>query len=136
MNTAKRMVLVAILGFLLSSLSVFAGESSSSEESKNPGGIIGKTFDFDYGESAYSISIKTDSELHWELTKGEYPGPQKGDEKYYVSKVSDGIVFISWVENSGLGLYNIMNFNTHELITHAREKGVTYINKGTLKEIK
>ena len=72
--------------------------------------------------------------MYWELIKGEHPGSKKGHEKYYVSKVSDGIIFISWVESNGLGLYNVMNFNTNELTTHGSEKRMTYIYKGTVKK--
>jgi len=121
------------LGILTSFLIVFAGVPSLCAESKNSVWIIGKTFNFDYGKVAYSISIKSESELYWELIKGEHPGSKKGREKYYVSKVSDGIIFISWVESNGLGLYNVMNFNTNELTTHGNEKGITYIYTGTVK---
>ena len=87
------------------------------------------------GKAIYSISIKSESELYWELIKGEHPGSQKGHKKYYISKVSDGIIFISWVESNGLGLYNVMNFNTNELTTHGSEKGMTYIYKETVKKL-
>jgi len=47
-------------------------------ESKNPVWMIGKTFNFYYGKVAYSISIKSESKLYWELIKGEHPGSKKG----------------------------------------------------------
>lgn len=96
--------------------------------------IIGKTFKFDYGDSAYAIFIKSDTILHWKLIKGEYEGIHEDDETYYLSHIADNIIFLSWVEASGLGLYNILNFNTNELTTHARESKETFINKGTVKE--
>lgn len=136
MDTIKKVFLVICLSVVFSSLILFDGAPLLCEENKDSVWIIGKTFNFDYGQSAYSISIKSKSELHWELIKGEHPGPQKGNEKYHVSKVSDGILFISWTESSGLGLYNVMNFNTNELTTHGNEKGMTFIYKGIVKEVK
>jgi len=136
MNTIKNIFLVILLYFSFTSLIIIADDPPSCEENKNPIRIIGKAFNFDYGKFAYAISIKSDSELHWELIKGEHLGPQKGYEKYFVSKVSDGIVFISWIESNDLGLYSVMNFNTNELITHGSKKEMTSIYKGTVNEIK
>jgi len=135
MDTIKKILLVIFLSVVFSSLIIFDNAPLLCKENKEPVMIIGKVFLFDYGQSSYSISIKSESELHWELIKGEHPGPQKGNEKYHVSKISDGIIFISWIESSGLGLYNVMNFNTNELTTHGSEKGMTYIYKGTVNVI-
>ena len=62
--------------------------------------LVGKQFEFDYGDYAYAITIVSESELNWELTRGDYPGPKNGNEIYYLSGVTDEIIFISWVEAS------------------------------------
>lgn len=93
---------------------------------------IGKTYLFDYGDTAYEITLETETDVHWKLIKGDYPGPQEDLERYYLSEVADGVVLISWVEASGLGLYNVLNLNNGTLITHAREGDITHINKGTI----
>ena len=97
--------------------------------------FVGSKFTFDYGESAYEISIQSETKLHWMLVKGQYDGPQEDTETYYFSKIAPGILFVSWVEASGLGLYNVLNFNDSTLTTHARHGDTTYINNGKLIEL-
>lgn len=96
---------------------------------------IGKTYLFDYGDTAYEITLETDKDLHWKLIKGDYPGPQEDLEQYYLSEITNGIVLISWVEANGLGLYNVLDLKTGRLTTHAREGDTTHVNKGTVTKL-
>ena len=96
--------------------------------------IVGSKFTFDYGDSAYEISIRSETKLHWKLVKGQYDGPQEDTETYYLSRIAPGILFVSWVEASGLGLYNVLNFNDSTLTTHARQAAATHVNSGKVIE--
>ncbi len=97
--------------------------------------MVGSTYLFDCGDSAYEITIESGTELHWKLFKGDYPGPQEDQETYYKSKIADGIVLMSWIEASGLGVYNVLNFNNSTVTTHAREGDTTHINKGKVTRL-
>ena len=49
---------------------------------------------FDYGTYAYDIKITSDKSLHWRLVKGNFDGPDSGDNPYLSSKIADGIIFL------------------------------------------
>jgi len=97
--------------------------------------IVGKTYLFDYGDYAYDITITSDKSLHWKLAKGSFEGPSTGDNPYLSSKIADGVVFISWKEESGYQFYNVMDLNTGKLTTHANADGLSVnMGKVTLKK--
>ena len=58
-----------------------------------------------------------------------------GTTLYSLSPVGNGLIFVSWVEASGLGLGNVMNLDTGELVTHARDGSRIHINRGTLRRV-
>ncbi len=91
--------------------------------------IVGKTYLYDYGEYAYDITITSKDSLHWKLVKGSFEGPAKGDNPYMASQISDGVIFLSWREESGYQFFNIMNLITGILTTHADTDGM-FINMG------
>ncbi|MCI5157828.1 MAG: hypothetical protein D3906_05195 [Candidatus Electrothrix sp. AUS1_2] len=97
--------------------------------------IVGKTYLFDYGEYAYDITITSDKSLHWKLVKGSFEGPSTGDNLYLASTIADGVLFISWKEESGYQFYNVMDLNTGMLTTHANADGMSVnMGKVTLKK--
>lgn len=99
--------------------------------------IIGKTYEFNYSEEfVYHIKFESDSTVNWKLVKGEFPGASEETDKFISTKISDNVLFISWVEKSGLGYSNIMDFNTNILTTHARQDNSVFVNPGKFKEVK
>ena len=64
------------------------------------------------------------------MTKGDSPGPNEGNETYFLTEITEDIAFISWVEASGLGIYTVINLKSSELFTHARDKGTTHVSVG------
>jgi len=119
-------VIIAALSPL--STNLIAGDNK--EENIKPN-IIGKTYLFDYGIYAYDIKITSDTSLHWKLVKGNFEGPDNGDNPYLSSAIADGIIFLSWKEESGMQFYNLMNLNTGKLTTHANTDGMA-VNMGTV----
>lgn len=97
--------------------------------------LIGKTYEWEYKEATYQITLKSDSTIHWKLIKGIYPGPTEETDKYVSSKIDDHKLFISWVENSGLGVHSVVDFKTMNLYTQGSQDGHLYVNPGTIKEI-
>jgi len=93
--------------------------------------IIGKIYLFDYGSYAYDITITSDKSLNWKLVKGKFEGPDEGNNPYLLSKIEDGIIYLSWKEESGMQFYNVMNLITGKLTTHANADGM-FVNMGTV----
>lgn len=128
MSIRKTIAAVLIIALSLFSTNLIAGESKAENTKPN---IVGKTYLFDYGAYAYDITITSDKLLHWKLVKGTFEGPDNGNNPYLLSEISDGIIFISWKEESGYQFYNLLNFNTGTLTTHANADGMS-VNMGTV----
>jgi hypothetical protein len=126
MKGIMRIAAVMVVSLLLLTTDLIAEEGKV--ENITPD-IVGKTYLFDYGDYAYDITITSDKSLHWKLAKGSFEGPSTGDNPYLSSKIADGIVFISWKEESGYQFYNVMDLNTGKLTTHANADGMS-INMG------
>ncbi|WP_276965522.1 phenolic acid decarboxylase [Chryseobacterium sp.] len=99
--------------------------------------IIGKTYEFNYSDKyVYHIKFESDSTVNWKLVKGEFPGAREETDKYISTQINENVLFVSWVEKSGLGYCNIMDFNTNNLTTHARQDNSVFVNPGKFKEVK
>lgn len=97
--------------------------------------LIGTTYEWKYKEATYHITLKSDSTVHWKLTKGDYPGPTEETDQYVSSQIDDHKLFISWVEKSGLGVYSVLDFEIMNLHTQGSQDGQLYVNPGTIKKI-
>ncbi len=125
----KQILSVAIVVIIsLCTTNLLAGDGK--HENINPN-IIGKTYLFDYGAYAYDITITSDISLHWKLVKGSFEGPDAGNNPYLASQIGNGMIFLSWKEESGYQFYNLMNLNSGKLTTHANADGM-FINMGTV----
>ncbi|WP_420632007.1 MoaF-related domain-containing protein [Candidatus Leptofilum sp.] len=91
--------------------------------------IIGITYVFDYGDYSFDITIKSEDILHWELSEGTIEEPTSGENSYIASKIAKDIIFLSWKEESGFQVFNVMNLNTGELISHASADEI-FLNPG------
>ena len=98
--------------------------------------ITGHMYLFDYGHYAYQITIDSQSQLTWELVKGEFEGPKSESDDYVFSWIDENILLLSWVEKSGFGLSNSLNLNTGELITHGRQGDRVFVNPGKVSLLK
>ncbi|WBV56399.1 hypothetical protein PFY10_19615 [Chryseobacterium daecheongense] len=99
--------------------------------------IIGKTYEFNYSDQyVYHIKFESDSTVNWKLIKGEFPGAIEETDQYISTQINENMLFISWVEESGLGYCNIMDFNTNTLTTHARQDNSVFVNPGKFNEVK
>ena len=126
MKGIMRIAAVMVMSLLLLTTDLIAEESKVENVTSD---IVGKTYLFDYGVYAYDITITSDKSLHWKLVKGSFEGPSTGDNPYLASTIADGVLFISWKEESGYQFYNVMDLNTGKLTTHANADGMS-INMG------
>lgn len=124
MNATIKSAIIAALSVL--STNIIAGDAKAEEIRPS---IIGKTYLFDYGDFAYDVTISSEKSLHWKLVKGSFEGsPDSGDNHYLLSKIANGIIFLSWKEESGMQYYNVINLKTGKLTTHGNDG--TYVNTG------
>lgn len=113
MNIIK---ILMVLLFTTLTNNVNAGENNMENTSPD---LTGKIYLYDYGSYAYEINILSTQELHWKLVKGSFEGAVSGKNAYVISQISEDLIFISWMEDSGYKFYNLMDFKSGKLTTHA-----------------
>ena len=121
---------------VLLSISACIHKSLESQANINPTGLadlLGTTYLWEYPDLAYEITFNSETEVFWKLSRGKFPGPTEGTDKIIHSQLRDGLLFVSWTEASGLGLYDILDFRTNQLITHGNHDGHMFVNPGTFK---
>ena len=77
--------------------------------------IVGKVISYTYGESIYHVHVLTDSTLYWEAVQGSEKGVT-ANEDYKLHRVDNHKIFISWGEENGLSVSQVLDF----------EKGIVY----------
>jgi hypothetical protein len=77
--------------------------------------LIGRTIEYRYGESVYHVTVDTDSTLHWQAMAGEEKGVV-ANETYKLHRLEPQRVFITWGEENGIGVSQVLDF----------EKGIVY----------
>lgn len=75
---------------------------------EKPINLVGKTLEYNYGNTVYEVSFKSNNQLHWKCTKGDELG-QEADEIYFTHRLSNHTLFISWIESNGLGVSQVLN---------------------------
>jgi hypothetical protein len=84
---------------------------------QDPIDLIGKTVEYQYGESVYHVSFDSDSTLHWEAIAGDEKGT-KEDETYVSEWIESQKLFITWGEANGIGVSQILDFEKGQVHNH------------------
>ena len=84
---------------------------------EKPLDLIGKTIEYRYGESVYHVTIDIDTKLHWEAVTGDETGV-KGNETYVGEFVESQKFFITWGEENGVGVSQILDFENGKVYNH------------------
>lgn len=82
-----------------------------------PTSLVGKTIEYRYGESVYHVTIDSDSTLHWEAVAGDETGV-KANETYVAEWIEPQKLFISWGEENGIGVSQLLNFEKGKVHNH------------------
>jgi phenolic acid decarboxylase len=81
---------------------------------------------------------KSAAELTWEALTGPSKGAS-GDETIYASEVAPNIFFISWLENKGISVSNVLDLNNSRMtafVTFDSGNGrQSFFDKGVIEEI-
>lgn len=98
----------AILVLFGAGLACFA---SAAQES--PMSLVGETVVIRY-ESGLELEAHYESEtrMTWAALSGPQEG-QQGTEHIAAEEVAPGVFFISWVEENGVTVSNVLNFHSH-----------------------
>lgn len=109
-------LIILLFAFLLISCKPSADESTESIVIK-PQDLIGKTIEYRYGESVYHVTIDTDSTLHWEAMAGDEKGARE-NETYVIASIDDSKLFITWGEENGIGVAQVLDFDKGIVYNH------------------
>ncbi len=79
--------------------------------------LIGSTLVYQYDENIYYLTFDSDSTLHWEAITGDEKG-LKANERYIAEWVDDQKLFITWGEESGTGVSQVLDFQIGKVYNH------------------
>ena len=82
-----------------------------------PKDLVGKTIEYRYGEDIYHVTVDTDSTMHWEAMAGAEKGI-KENETYFMESIDDNKMFITWDEANGIGVAQVLDFETGVVYNH------------------
>ncbi len=102
--------------------------------------FVGKKILLRYANGMEIIGdYKTSTEMSWEALAGPAKG-MKGTERIQAVEISPEIFFISWFEESGTTVSQVLNFNKSTVVAYITfETGQgrqSALEKGTFTEIK
>ena len=95
--------------------------------------LVGKTIEYKYGDDIYLVKIDSDSTLHWWANSGS----EKGIKAYenYKSEMIDNKVFITWEEENGVGVSQILDFKNGVVHNHILKDREISIGAGTIRTL-
>lgn len=131
MNLKKLLTPLCSLALLVS----FIGCTKEATEKSEPLSIVGKTFEYDYGNSTYRVEYKSANTLHWKAIKGEEVG-RESDETYALQQLNAYTFFISWIEEDGLGATVVLNLKEKRINAFLKIDTEIIPLSGTVSEIK
>ena len=94
--------------------------------------LNGKIIEYNYGEDIYRIEFKEGGRLKWECVAGEEKG-RAAFEEYVITKINDQSFFISWVEEEGTIVSQIIDLEEMKVNTYFVISENIIPIKGTLK---
>ncbi|SHO60015.1 MoaF-related domain-containing protein [Algoriphagus zhangzhouensis] len=93
---------------------------------------IGKTLEYQYGESIYHVTFDSDSEMHWEAVAGDETGA-KEFETYKAEWIDSQKLFITWGEANGIGVSQILDFENGIVYNHLLRDRDVSIGMGEIR---
>lgn len=110
-------------------------KTSNSNEISNdkPINLSGKTLEYNYGEYVYVVNFKSAKELHWKCVKGAENG-KEAVETYSTQRLNNDSLFISWVEQDGTGVSQVINLKNYTIACFLKIDKETLPLSGTIRE--
>ena len=98
----------------------------------NPKDLIGKTIEYQYGESIYHVTLDSDTTMHWEAMAGDEKGALE-NETYVLESIDDGKLFITWGEANGIGVTQVLDFEKGIVYNHLLRGRDVSVGRGVIK---
>ncbi|MGC3978340.1 MAG: phenolic acid decarboxylase [Paludibacteraceae bacterium] len=96
--------------------------------------LPGKKLEYNYGKNAYEVQFKTENTLHWKCIKGDEKG-RESDETYYMHRLDNHSLFVTWIEADGLGVSQVINLKDKTINCFLKiDKEVVPLS-GTIREL-
>jgi hypothetical protein len=92
-------------------------ESKNLDKKEEPMSLVGKTIEYAYGDDTYQVTIDDESHLHWEAMAGTEKGVT-GEETYKIDLLADSLLFITWGEENGIGVSQVLDFKKGMVYNH------------------
>ncbi len=115
----------AIIFLILLSFSCHSDSGSSPE-------LLNKTVEYRYGESVYHVTFDSDSTLHWEAMAGDEKGV-KANETYVAEWLSPQMLFITWGEENGIGVSQVLDFKQGKVHNHLLRGREASMGEGSIR---
>ncbi|MFZ9046622.1 MAG: MoaF-related domain-containing protein [Cyclobacteriaceae bacterium] len=115
--------IVGVLTLLLMKCAATSAESIT---------LIDRTIVYQYDEAVYHLTFDTDSTLHWEAMQGSELG-LRGTEVYIAEWITVDKLFITWGEESGTGVSQVLDFEKGTVVNHLIFGRSLYAGDGTIK---
>ncbi|MGS2765169.1 phenolic acid decarboxylase [Sinomicrobium sp. M5D2P9] len=96
--------------------------------------LSGKTLEYNYGDNVYEVNFKPENQLHWKCVKGEEKG-READETYSMHRLNSYTFFISWIEQDGLGVSQVINLKDNTVNSFLRIDKEIIPLTGTIREL-
>jgi len=97
-----------------------------------PEDLVGKTIEYRYGESVYHVTIDSDSTMHWEAMAGDEKGTLE-NETYVIASIDDSKLFITWGEENGIGVAQVLDFKKGIVYNHLLRGRAVSAGEGEIK---
>lgn len=97
--------------------------------------LVGKTIEYQYGESKYHVRFDSDSTLHWVAVAGDEIGANE-DEIYFSEWVDPHLLFITWGEANGIGVSQILDFEKGKVYNHLLRGREISVGQGEILFVK
>ena len=92
-------------------------EGLTMDRQVDPKELPGKTLAYTYGDHIYHVHFDSDSTLHWEAMAGSEKGI-KADEQYKIAQIAPHMLFITWGEENGIGVNQVLDFEKSIVYNH------------------
>ena len=128
----KHLIKVVLLMLLLASCQ----DKTNTETIKNESVIQlkGKVLKYDYGDDVYRLNFISENQLHWKCLKGDEKGA-KANETYATQQLNDHTFFVSWIEENGLGVSQVLNLKKNTVNTFLKIDKEIITLTGTIQEL-
>lgn len=119
---------LSIFYFLLSCFLFFCQSFDTIE-------LVGKTLEYQYGESIYHVIFDSDSTMHWKAMSGEESG-LVANEIYQAEWIDGKRLFITWGEANGIGVSQVLDFKNGVVYNHLLRGREVSMGNGTIQWVK